>query len=754
MQFRRLIPAILAFTGLGCLAAAMLAPRQAAAGDVIRLRIGIVVDDIYRLTPADLLAAGVDPATLDPRTFALSSQGRPVAIRVIGEADGRFDAGDAVEFFGQKFSADEQDEKYTDERVYWLEAGGSQGGLRLPDQTANPTGATIPPAHFPAVVRAEQSRYWFTLWTPNPPSKDTWFWEQLRPASSDGVTGVFTAAIPYPAPNAAAEIWIDQNARSDTNHHTQLSFNGVSLGSASWSGVARSHISRTLPAGVLVHGDNALTNRATLVPPAPVDWVYFNYWEVHYRRLFRAWQGHLDFSSETSGPAEYISDGWDAEAVAVWDITATEQPRRLTGAVILRSGLGWALRFRADEAAPGNRYWLQTESTFAHPASIRLRPPTGLRNPASGADVVIVTSAELRPAAERLAAFDQQRGYQALVVDFQDVIDEFNHGIYHPRAVPALLSWAQDHWPDPQPRYLTLFGDGHWNFKNYHPSLYPPQPQHIPPYLAWVDPTQGEVPADPWYGDLDGDRLPDLAVGRIAVNTLAEADAVLDKLESYDESGSDGSWQKNAIIIADDEDSAGDFAALSDAIIADYLLPWLSPTRIYLKVSVPDAASARAAIGQAIDDGAVLLQYTGHGNPPRWTHEEIWTLADVAGLHNGARLPVVMSFNCLDGYFAHPQPGQFSLAETMQRQPNGGSVAAISPSGLGFTYEQDQYRRALMQALIRERIPTLGDVLLHTQQQFFARTGPHYLIDTMMLYGDPTLQMPLPDEQVFLPAVW
>lgn len=754
MRLQRPLLAVLVFAGLSWALLSALAPPPIAADGAIRLRIGVVADGIYRLTPADLLAAGVDPATIDPRTFALSSQGWPVAMRVVGEADGHFDAGDAIEFFGQRFRSNEQDEKYTAERVYWLEADAGPGGARVPDQPATPLGDLAPPTHFPAVVRAEQSRYWFTLWTTNPPAKDTWFWEQLKPASSAGVTASFTATVPFPRPDAGATIWIDQNARSNVNHRTELSFNGADLGAAAWSGVARSHISRTIPPGVLVHGANTLSDRATLVPPTPLDWVYFNYWEVHYRRLFRAWEGRLDFVAEAPGPTEYLSNGWETAPIAVWDITNAEQPRRLTGAVAIPSGQGLALRFRVAADAPGNRYWLQTEATLAPPASIRLRPPTSLRNPAAGADVVIVTSAALRPAAERLAVFDRQRGFQARVVEFQDVVDEFNYGIYHPRAVTSLLAWAQAHWPDPKPRFLTLFGDGHWNFKNYNPALYPPQPQHIPPYLAWVDPAQGEVPADPWYGDLDGDRLPDLAVGRIAVNSLDEANAVLDKIESYDESGLAGPWQQNAIFIADDEDQAGDFAAISDAIIDDYLPVWFTPQRLYLKATVPDAAAARTAIGAAIDAGALLLQYTGHGNPSRWTHEEIWTLADVPGLQNGSRLPVVMTFNCLDGYFAHPQPDLFSLAETMQRQPNGGSIAAISPSGLGYTFDQYQYRRLLMQSLFHDGVYTLGDALLRTQQRFFALTGPHYLIDTMMLYGDPTLHMPLPDEQLFMPLVW
>lgn len=785
MPSRRLLSSSLLITTFVCLLLAATPPRRAAAAApgvlapaaaapgvltraaLLRLRIGVVAYGIYRLTPADLQQAGVDPAAIDPRSFVMSSQGQLIAIRVVGEADGRFDASDAIEFFGEKFRGDEQDEKYTDERVYWLDGGGSVVGApsaaRIADVDATPTGALTPPGDYPAVLRAEENNQWYTLYRLDPPSKDTWFWDQLRPVSTDGTTRNFPGTVPYPASGAPATLWIDQNARAAANHRTELSLNGVKLGEAAWWGVDRSFASFTVPSGLLNHGVNTVSDHAVLVPPAQADWIYFNYWELHYRRLFRAWQGRLDFRAETPGRHEYLIDGWDTTPVAVWDISTPGQPRRLTGTTVAAATQGQALRFGVVDT-PGSRYWLQTEATLGHPASLRQpsqETQTGLRNPDSGYDVVIITSTELRPAAERLARFDRQRGYRVLVADFADVVDEFNDGIYHPRAVPTMLAWAQMHWPDPKPRYLTLFGDGHWNFKGYNPSLYPPQPQHIPPYLAWIDPTQGEVPADAWYGDLNGDRLPELAVGRIAVNTLDEADAVLAKIESYDENALPNNasapsyltspWQQNAIFVADNEDDAGDFPGLSDTIIDDYLPPWFTATRIYLNRTVPNAAAARTAIRSAIDEGAILLQYAGHGNPPRWANELIWTLADVSSLQNGGRLPVVMTFNCLDGYFAHPQPQLFSLAETMQRQPNGGSVAAISPSSLGFTAEQHEYRQLLMQAIFRDGIHTLGDALLKTQRDYYARMGPHYLIDTMMLYGDPTLHLPLAEQRLYLP---
>ena len=369
-----------------------------------------------------------------------------------------------------------------------------------------------------------------------------------------------------------------------------------------------------------------------------------------------------------------MTHGWSTAATAVWDISNPLLPKRLTGADAQSEAGGFALRFRAN-AAQGARFWLQEEAALKSPASLRLRPPTGLRAPAGGADAVIVTHADLRPAAEMLADWHRAHGRRALVVDFQDVVDEFNEGIYHPKAVPAMFAWAQTHWTAPAPHYLTLFGDGHWNFKGYNPARYYAGPVMIPPYLAWADPWQGEVPSDTLYGDINGDKLPEIAVGRISVGRLEDAITVVNKIKAYDEGLRRTSWQKRAIFVADRNDpSAGDFPAVSDDVIQHNTPSDLLSQRIYLGVTVPDAISARTAISNAINTGAFMVQYTGHGAVPRWSGESIWRTTDVADLTNTAQLPLVMTFNCLDGYFAQPSdPATFSdtldaMAEVMQRK--------------------------------------------------------------------------------------
>jgi len=500
-----------------------------------------------------------------------------------------------------------------------------------------------------------------------------------------------------------------------------------------------------------------------VMPGNNSDWVYANYWEIDYRRLFRAWQNQFDFQAESAGPHEYVVAGWSSQQVAIWDISDPNQPKALTGAVAGPDGTGYSLRFRANAAA-GARYWLQGESTFRPPASVRLRPPTGLRYRATGADVVIVAPADFREPAQRLAAWHAAHGRRALVTDIQDVYDEFNDGITNPSAVQAMLIWGTSQWPGPPPAYLTLVGAGHYNFKGYNTAYYGTRPVRLPPFLAWADPWQGEVAADALYGDLNGDKVPEVAVGRLAANTLAEANTIVDKIITYDETMRRAPWQQRALFVTDNPDDAGDFPALSDAIIAGYLPSDLTAIRAYLPGHPPavpatpaQIAATRQTISDTLQSGVWMVQYTGHGAPESWAGEMLRTASDNTGLKNGSMLPVVLSFNCLDGYFIHPQLSRQSMAETFQRQPGGGAVATISPTGLGLTDDQNAFRQILMTVMFKENVRELGRALTLAKQRYYATYGPNYLIETMTLFGDPALRLPeaetLSPYRVYLPTL-
>jgi hypothetical protein len=749
---------------------------RAIAASPVRLRIGVTHDGIVQITATDLIKAGVDPLSLDPDTMALSSLGNPVAFRVIADSTNF----DGLQFFGQRFRSTaavhpEQDEKYTDERVYWLDIGGAPGP-RVLEVGATPQGDLTPPSDFLTTVHAEESKLWWTLTSgvADPTwdlidRQDTWFWDMLQTRSTLSETLPFLYTIPYPSSDFTATLRLEEiprefSTKCNPDHQTVIALNGSQLLDQTWDNKMRKVFTASVPAGLLVHGANTVTVSAfnppgleacfwEPSPPRPVPYkVYVNYWEVDYRRLFRAWEGQLDFTTESDGPHEYLTSDWDGGPVEVWEISNPDLPKRLVGA----AAEGTTLRFRANDVI-GTRYWLQAANTISVPLSLRVRPPTNLREDARGADVVIVTPPDFMSAAENLAGWHEQHGRRARVVEIQDIFDEFNDGIYNPKAIPLMLAWARDHWTPPAPAYLTLVGDGHWNFKNFNPAAYPGGPNPIPPYLAWVDPWQGEVPADPLYGDLDFDGMPEVAVGRLAVNTLAEADTVVNKIVAYDENLRLQPWQRRAVFVADWDYTNTSYPYiyqdLSDEIIASYLPSDITAERAYLaSEAAGDVSAVRSAISAELQDGILMLQYSGHGDYDRWSRKSIWNTTDVYGLQNGALLPLVMTFNCKDGYFA--LPGRTGLAEAMQRQSNGGSIAAISPSGLGATPEQNAMRKLLMGALFRNDVRELGTALLDAKQGYMSAGWPYYQVATLMLYGDPAMRLPAPLPRVaYMPLV-
>lgn len=721
-----------------------------------RVRIGVTRDGIVQLTPADLAAAGVDPTSVDPRTFALSSMGQPVAIQVIGEADGRFDPEDLILFFGQKFRGTQFEEKYTDEQVYWLGIDGA-AGPRIADVDAAPQGELTPPQDVAATVRAEVDTFWYPLGTTAlvDVTQETWFWHELQPTPLKPVTVTLGYTVPDPAPGSAATFKLMMfakysNSRAQPEHRTIVTLNGAALLDQTWSGRWVRELTSAVPVDRLVSGLNSIEVSARATSGNYIDDVLVNDWQVDYRRLFRAWEGQFDFQAEGIGPQEYLVTHWASEHVALWDITDTAQPRRLVGATSELAGSGTQLRFRTDDRE-GSRYWLQEAIAFYRPATVRLRRDTGLRAPARGADTVIITPAEFHPAAERLAAWHEAHGRRAIVADLQDVYDEFNAGIaIAPQAVPKLLAWASTHWVAPKPAFLTLLGDGHYNIKGRNPGLYGTIPSWIPPYLVFVDPWLGEIAADMRYGDSDGDLAPDVAVGRLNVNTLADADTVVSKIVNYDETQRAEAWQQKALFISDNTDSAGDFPALSDRIIADYLPKDLVVTRAYLPGKIPEIPASEAeivvtkqVISDTLQSGVWLVQYTGHGAPTYWASERILRHTDIYGLQNGDRLPIMMSFNCLDGFFVHPFVAWQGIAETMQRQKGGGAVAALAPTGDGLSSDQQRFREVLMTIMFRENVREIGTALDLAKRRYAAAGGAHYLIETMTLFGDPAMRLPV-----------
>lgn len=746
--------------------------RQSAADQTFK----IVVDrdGIYRVTCDQLHSAGL-AADADPRTFALSTQGEPVAIRVVGEDDGSCDASDYVEFYGQKFRgdlmarryADLRDtwlstcsacrlegmfEKYTDENVYWLTVGGTPGP-RVADQDGPPGSAPVP-STYRVTVRAEESNQW---WTHHFGSEDTWFWDRIQSNGSQTftrtytvtLTGVVTAGQP-----AILRAELGSRAASP-GHNTAFYFNDPGYArpvfTETWDGRGLHRITVTLPVTRLQEGSNRLD--FVLKPNlwGHIEDMYFNWFEVEYDRRFLAEDDQLTFAYTDTGTWRYEVGGFTSQPVLVYDVTSPLTPTRLTGVTVQGSG-PYTVTFQVNQAGPAT-YTLVAEAGVLTPKRVERFEPSGLKDPANGADYIIITHRAFLTEAQRLADYRAFQGLRTMVVDVDQLYDEFNDGIYHPIAIRNFLAYAYANWQPPAPSYVVLVGDGNWNFKNY--GSYGKPPIYMPPNLAFVDPWQGEVDSANLLAAFVGnDILPDVAISRIPVEDEAQLETVIDKIIAYEAQAWD-EWRRYVTFVADNTpDDAGDFVTLSENVISDHLPSYLTPVRLYFNDFITPAPAGCVAgnlcpaFNRALTEtlnvtGSLLLNYIGHASVQRWGHEQLFKNADIPSLSNGDKLPIMLSMTCLDGYWIHPSLRP-SLAVELLRSAGKGIVAAFSPTGLGVATGHDVLHRAFYDAFFAEGTWSLAQATLAAKLAVYASGDNYDLINTFTIFGDPALRVPSP----------
>jgi hypothetical protein len=736
-------------------------------GGATRYRIGVDRDAMVQVSYADLKAAGMAVDAVDPRKFGLSSQGQAVAIEVRGEADGRFDPGDALVFYGQRFRGQPEtirlgstvfpgivtEGKYTDTKVYWLTTDGPSGP-RMATVDAGPTDTLATPADFPATARVDESRFW---WSYHWINDDTWFSDRI--SISQAVTRSYALDLPGLAgPDTGATVQARFAARSGgSGHHVRLVLNQTQVGELRWDGVGGALSIDSLPPSALREGANSVDLTVLLDPARSTDDIYFDWLEIAYPRRFDAVTNTLAFALPTGERRQYAIDGFDDPAVAVYDLSVAASPLRLDG--VRRDAAGPATRAVFEAAGKvGAPFVAVSTSALPSPQAVtRVDPPAvDWRDPANGADYIVITHPAFRAAADRLAGHRKAEGMRVAVVDLDAAFfDAFSDGIYTPRAIRSFLALAYAQWQSPAPAYVVLIGDGHFNLKHFPGEYGNPSAIFMPPNLEFVDPVQGEVDNTNQLAAVVGDDvLPDMAIGRIPVNSAAQAEAVVDKIIAYESAGPQA-WGRRHLFITDDvPDAAGDFVAMAERMIAESVPPGAKADRVYFDdylnqrcggaICPEGVAATRSAITSTLNiTGALLVNFIGHGALERWTHQAIFSNPNVATLHNGDRLPVVLSWTCLDGYWDHPRIT--SLAETLLRAPNAGAVSTFSPTGLGVATGHHILGQGMYQAMNQEGA-RLGPASVAGKLALFGFASVYYrsLIDTYTVFGDPALVLQIP----------
>lgn len=321
----------------------------------------------------------------------------------------------------------------------------------------------------------------------------------------------------------------------------------------------------------------------------------------------------------------------------------------------------------------------------------------------------------------------RRQGLRVKAVAVEEIYDACGHGERRPEALRDFLEYAYHEWRNPKLRYVVLLGDGSFDFKDY---LGTGVVNHVPPLMTktsflWTA-------SDPAYAAIHGDDLvPNLAIGRLPAANEAEVAVMVRKILDYERYARGGA---SIVVVTDDADIAGNFRADAEELSRTVLAPF--PTRT-IHLDELGRAGTRAGIIASLDEGASLVSYLGHGGINLWADENIFNSASVASLSTQAEQPLLLTMNCLNGYFHFPYFD--SLAEAMVKAEGKGAIAAFSPSGLSLNAPAHLYHRAVLEEVLHGGHERVGDAVLEAQKRFLVEGAFPELLSIYHLFGDPAL---------------
>jgi hypothetical protein len=724
-------------------------------------KISVDGDGIYQLTYSDLQTAGLPVDSLNPRTLRLFNAGAEVAIHVTGQDEDSFVPGERLLFYGQGL-----DTKYTDTNVYWLTYGEAHG-LRMAARDGTSSGTAPAPPSFTKTLHLEENvqRDPKARMTPD---DDHWWWRQVlaAPGTSVPQTITFTlshiASEPYSATVRANLHGRTYSEEIDPDHHAQIYLNGRLVDEVWWDGFTDRVTAVPVPSSALLEGTNIISVTAPNDTGTVFDAFYTNWFEIDYRKAYVAEDDALAFTGDDAGMWQYELTGFSSPDLEIFDVTDPLRVSQIVSTTVAGIDASYTITFE-DTITRTRHYLALNPARRLSPLSIVLDAPSDLRDPTNGADHIIITHGDFYTDALPLANHRVAQGLRSVVVDVQDVYDEFGYGVFDPGAIRDFLQYAYQSWVPPAPSYVLLVGNGHYDFRGYASS----EPNYVPPYLLYVDPYLGEVAADNRYAAIRGDDiLPDLFIGRLPVSSPAEAATVVSKILAYEGDPPEGDWNRRALFIADNvPDEAGDFVALSDDLADNYLPAPYAVSRIHLNdiCGEPDpdnptipCPAATAPITSAISQGNLLVSYIGHGSRDRWAHERVFDIAHVSTLRNQGRLPVFLSMTCLTGDFSVPE--QVCLDGSLLRAEGGGAIATWSCTAEGESAGHKYLNRGFFNAVFYDDVGQIGQAAVRGKLHLFESSQEHRnLIDTYTLFGDPATPLNAPivlSQRIHLPLIY
>jgi len=742
-------------------------------------KLAVTQTGIYQLGYSDLVAMGINPASLDPSKIGVFGRGGTMlpeanssaraddlpenAIEVTGQGDGSFDQGDQILFYAQgsvswkynnsKDVWEHTTHLYADTICYFLTP--DQGTSKRVQFKENSTEVE---------TDIVDSYDFYTFYEENNmnllKSGRQWFAQIFdvilsRPYSFD-----------IPALASGGEIKVRSVTAAKS---TVASSFGFSIGNQSWA-VLHSAIS-TYQDSPVASGVTAFSSLQSVTLPLKINVTYnkttasssgyLDLIDVNARCDLRFTGGQLSFRDSRSGIPGHIAQYHVHDAagkVRVWEVT-----NLLHVAEIITTTIGSDLVFKLPSDTI--RQFVAFDGTaLLKPRFIKKIQNQNL-HATEGADMIIIAPQAFMPQAVRLATYHANASdLNVLVLDPELIYNEFSSGTIDITAIRDFMKMLYDRaTSEGMPEYLLLFGDASYDYKD----VLANNTNIIP---SWQSPESyspiSSLVSDDYYGMLDDNEgtsyadIVDIGIGRLPVKTALEAEQAVDKIIHYSvpDPATSGDWQNVITFVADDEDyneHISQAEQMSQSIENTY--SDINLDKIYLDSYVQYATPSgnrypdvNTAITQRVEKGCLILNYTGHGGETGWAHEQVLTVNEINNWSNYDNLPVFVTATCEFSRF--DDPGRPSAGEYVFTNPKGGGIALFTTTrptygSPNFELNKKFYEYALSKPG-GQRL-RMGDIIMNSKRDKGSNeNGRKYV-----LLGDPALQIYFPSLNVITSSV-
>ncbi len=679
---------------------------------------------IYRLDKNFLNDIGMNTDGINPRNLKVYGHGgQPLpllnalnnqfdipetAIKVVGEEDNSFDNGDFIIFYGTSTKGyvpnnDSNINPYSDDSYYYVTADGGQGLRVQPMQ--EPSGA-------PTTTITTFNDYQFHELDEVSPAKlgRRWFGNRFDINSEQS----FEFNFPNIVSGQDMAVKVKAGAVSESTTSMALSINGAVINPIIFIGLPSNVylVTNKFEGNIPASGETITLDLAYNNNGNPSSNAFLDYISIDALRQLKGVDGkQLPFqynqASNTSGIGEYqISNA--SQFNQVWDVTnpsfiVSKQNEPTNGSLTFKATLGELRKYVAIN--PSDFY---SPIKIAQSTVFNQNLKGTIFNDESGnfkdIDYIIVTAPFMLQPALRLASFHKNlNGLNVKVVTTDRIYEEFSSGKQDISAIRNFMRYVYENAssPDKRVKYLCLFGDTSLDYKKRIPGN-----NLVVPTFHTVESTSGTTSfmSDDFFGNMDtnegtigfgrDDGIPngpdidklDIAVGRIVADNVGLANAMVDKIVNYASKDSYGNWRTNFVLISDDNDGGEQTLEVSLDQLGDIISaekPFINVKKIHSDAYQQESSAGgnrypevNAAIKNAIEVGAIIMNYFGHGGEDGLAKEFIYTKGLAQELRNKNNLPCIITVTCEFTKFDDPQ--RITAGELTFQNREGGAISLVT----------------------------------------------------------------------------